>query len=327
MRSSMNNSVSPQNIYIDTSALRGMSFNKDVVGLLALSSAGKIRLHISETTLWERGRQQYERDYTGDRVVPFPDGINRYLTWFKILFEKHGVIVIPSDDSIVDQAALHIQNDNLYFNQDNENDQRDAHVLATAELKLEKSALILCNDNNLAQTFEKIAGFSNVHRDFKNFLLEVMGEEADIPTLEKPSLDTLDEYQISTTFTESFRRFIHKADHRFHEYLKTLPSVTDKLSAKLVNMQVLDAEIRKRVLGYVQWFSPVGKKDLHLLLEPRRYGKEQIESNAQRLKQENLLIETENHWLTNTQNAQAKEICEQAMAVVMPEILEIMELT
>lgn len=326
MKWSMNNSVSPQNIYIDTSVLSGMSFNKDVVGLLALSNAGKIRLYISETTLWERGRQQYESDYTGDRVVPFPDGINRYLAWFKILFEKHGVIVIPSDDSVMDQTALHIQNNNLYFNRDNENDQRDAHVLATAELKLEKSALILCNDNNLAQAFEKIAGFSNVRRDFKNFLLEVMGEETDIPTLEKPSLDTLDEYQISTTFTESFRSFINKADHRSHEYLKTLPSVTDKLSAKFANMQVLDAEIRKRVLGYVQWFSPVGKKDLQLLLEPRRYGKAQIESNALRIKQENLLIETENHWLTNTQNAEAKEICEQAMAVVMPEILEIMGL-
>ena len=153
-----------------------------------------------------------------------------------------------------------------------------------------------------------------------------MGEEAHIPTLEKPSLDTLDEYQISTTFTESFRRFINKADHRFHKYLTTLPSITDKLSAKLANMQILDAEIRKRVLGYAQWFSPVGKKDMYLLLEPRRYSKEQIESNAQRLKQENLLIETQNHWLPNTQNAEAKEICEQAMAVLMPEILEIMEL-
>jgi hypothetical protein len=320
----MINSVSPQTIYSDTSALRGMRFNKDVANLLALSNAGKIRLHISETTLWERGRQQYEKDYASDRVVPFPDGINRYLAWFKILFEKNGVIVIPSDNSITDRAALHIQNANLYFKQDNENDQRDAHVLATAELKLEKNALILCEDKHLAQTFEKI-GFT-VRRDFKNYLLEIMGEEADIPMLEKPSLDTLDAYQISRTFSESFRSFINKADHRSLEYLTKLPSITDKLSAKLAHMQVLDAEIRKRVLGYAQWFSPVGKKDLHLLLEPRRYGKEQIESNAQRLKQENLLIETENHWLTNTQNAEAKEICEQAMAVVMPEILEIMEL-
>jgi hypothetical protein len=302
-----------------------MSFKKDVASILTLSREGKIRVYISEMTLWERGRQQHEKDNTGDRVVPFTDKINRYLAFFKIVFENHGVIIIPSDDSILDQAALHIQDTNLYFRQDNANDQRDAYILATAELKLEKSALILCHDKNLAQTFEKI-GFTNVRSDFKNFLLELMGEKADIPKLEIPSLDTLDEYQISTTFTESFRSFINKADHRFYEYQKTLPTITDKLRAKLANMQILDAEIRKRVLGYAQWFSPVGKRDLHLLLEPRRYSKEQIESNAQRLKQEGLLIETENHWLTNTQNAEAKEICEQAMAVVMPEILEIMEL-
>lgn len=320
----MNNSASPQNIYIDTSALRGMSFNKDVASLLSLSKAGEIKLYISETTLWERGRQQYESDCTGDRLVPFPDGLNRYLAWFKILFEKQGAIIITSDNSITDRAVLHIQNANLYFKQDDKNDQRDAHVLATAELKLEKSTLILCNDDALAHSFAQI-GFT-VRKDFKNFLLEIIGKKADISPLEKHSLDTIDDYQISKTFSESFRKFIIKADPRSLEYLRKLPIITDKLSAKLANMQVLDAEIRKRVLGYAQWFSPVGKNNLFLLLEPRHYGKEQIESNAQRLKQENLLIETENHWLTNTNDAEAKEICEQAMAVVMPEILEIMEL-
>ena len=321
----MNNSVSPQNIYIDTSALRGMSFNENIAGLFALSKAGKIRLYISETTLWERGRQQYERDCVGDRVIPFPNEINRYLTWFKMYFEKNRGIVIPTDASIINQMASYIQNDDFYFKQGNENDQRDAHVLATAEVKLEKSTLILCEDINLARAFEKL-GFI-VRRDFKNFISEVMGNETYIPIVEKPNIGTLDEYQISTTFTEPFRQFMNKADSRFREYQITLPNITDKLNAKLANMQVIDAEIRKRILGYAQWFSPVGKKDLHLLLEQRYYSKDQIESNARRLKQEGLLIETENHWLTNAQNAEVKEICEQAMALVVPEILEILELT
>lgn len=321
----MNNSVSPQNVYIDTSALRGMSFYRDVARLLALSKAGTVRLYISETTLWERGRQQYEGDE--DRFIPFTDKLNRYLTCFKAIFEKYGVIIIPSDDKIVAQAALHIQNDNTYFKQDDEHDQRDAHVLATAELKLAKDTVILCNDSNLANTFETIAGFPKVRRDFKDFIIEVMGEETKVAALEAPSLDTLDDYQISTTFSDSFQKFISKADYRSLEYLKALPTVTDKLSAKLANMQVLDAEIRKRILGYAQWFSPVGKQDLQQLLAPRRYGEDQIESNAQRLKHEKLLIETENYWLTNTKDAEAQEICDQAMAVVMPEILEIMELS
>ena len=313
-------------IYIDTSALRGLSFRKGVGSLLALSKAGKIRLYINETTLWERGRQQYEQDLKHDRIVPFSDGLNRYITCFKIIFEKNGVTIIPSDDSIINQVALHIQNDNTYFSQDDGNDRRDAHVLATAELNLEKNTLILCGDKELAQAFEDIAGFTNVCRDINSFLDKIVGAKADLPRLEMPRLETLEEYQIATTFTESFRVFIREADPRSHEYLISLPTVTDKLSAKLANMNVLDAEIRKRVLGYAQWFSPIGKEDLHKLLEPRRYGKEQIESNAQRLKQENLLIETENHCLINTQNDEAKEISEQAMAVVMPEILEIMEL-
>jgi hypothetical protein len=320
----MNNLVSPQNIYIDTSALRGMSFHKDVGGLLALSNAGKIRLCISETTLWERGRQQYEDDCK-NRIIPFTNNIGLYLAWFKKYFEENGVRVIPTDDRIIDKVSSYLQNDDFYFNKDDKNDQRDAHVLATAELKLEKRDLILCPDGELAQTFEKI-GFT-VRRDFKNFLSEVMGKENDIPIIIPPSLDTIDKYQIPKVFTKHFERFISEADgDSFYKYKTTLPIITDKLNAILENMGVLDAEIRRRVLGYAQWFSPVGKNNLFLLLEPRHYGKAQIESNAQRLKQENLLIETENHWLTNTHNAEAKEICEQAMAVVMPEILEIMEL-
>jgi len=322
----MEKPATPKHIYIDTSALRGMKFNVDVAKLLALSDAGVIRIHISETTLWERGRQQYERDYVSDRVVPYPDGINRYLAWLKVHFEKHGVIVIPSDDIVIEKAKEHIQDDNTYFSQDNENDQRDAHVLATAEVKLEKNTLILCSDNNLAQAFEKIAGFTNIRRDFKNYLLELAGEEFKIPALEKPSLDALDEYQIATTFSKSFHGFIDSADSRFHEYLVSLPSISDKLNAKLENMKVLDAEIRKRILGYTQWFSPIGKDQLVQFLGARHYEKEQVENNAQRLKQENLLLETENHWFTNTQDDEAKEICEQAMSVVMPEILELLEL-
>ena len=323
----MSNSDPPPNIYIDTSALRGMNFHKEVASLLDITKNGKISLYISETTLWERGRQQYEKDSTRDGIIPFPDGINRYLTWFKLLFENHGVQIIPSNEDITNRAKLHIQSDSSYFSKDIENDLRDAHVLATAELNLDQNCLILCHDKNLSQAFMHIAGFPNVRRDYKDFVLEIVGEEATIPTLEKPSLDRVDEYQISTTFSRSFLGFINKADHRSHEYLKSLPSETDKLNAKLNNMTVLDAEIRKRVLGYTQWFSPIGKENLCQLLEPRCYGKMEIENNAQRLKQENLLIETENHWLTNTQNAEEKEICEQAMKVVMPEILEILELS
>ena len=53
---------------------------------------------------------------------------------------------------------------------------------------------------------------------------------------------------------------------------------------------------------------------------------DEVEFHAKRLKSENLLIETENHWLSNNQQSELKEISEQAMAFVMPEILEIMEL-
>lgn len=313
-------------IYIDTSVLRGMSFAKEVATLLNFSKEGRLRIYLSETTLWERGRQQYERDFSGDRVVPYPDGINRYLAWFKALFERHNVIIIPSDKEIYELAATHLQSNESYFSTDNENDQRDSHVLATAELRIEKSTLILCHDNNLAATFTDVSGFVNVRKDYKEFLQELSGTNFEVPNLDKPSLDSLDDTQISKTFTEDFIEFIIKADNRFYEYLKTLPKVTDKLTTKLANMQLLDAEIRKRILGYTQWFDPISKDQLNELLENRHYNDEQISSNAKRLIDEGLILESENYWMTNKQDSEVLEICEQAMAVVMPEILEILEL-
>lgn len=320
-----NDSAPLPNIYIDTSALRAMSFHKQLTALLELSRLGKARVFICETTLWERGRQHHEKETDSNRVLP-PVDLSIILAWFKVLFEKYGVTIIKSDDSINDRAGFHIRNDESYFKQEDENDQRDAHVLAAAELKLDKSTIILCRDKKLASAFEDVGGFVTVRRDVDEFLSEIFGEEMDLPILEKPRFEALGEYLIATTFTDSFRAFIASADHRSHGYIVSLPTITDKLDAKLAGMQTEDSEIRRRILGYTRWFSPISKSELNSLLESRRYNDTQVESNAQRLVQENIIIETENHWMTNNQDDEANEINDQAMASVMPEIIEMMEL-
>ena len=317
-------------IYIDTSALRAMSFAKDVATLLHLAKEGRLKVYLSETTLWERGRQQYEADYGPDKLIPVPkpyaDCINRYLAWFKALFESHNVSIIPSDRDINELALAHLQNDQSYFSSENGNDQRDAHVLATAESKVAKNAVILCKDKQLAETFTDISGFENVVKKIKEFLQEISGSNFEAPKFAKPSLDSFNERQMAATFTDYFKDFISGADKRFVEYLNTLPEVTDKLTAKLANMQLQDADIRKRVLGYTQWFAPLSKAQLNELLEGRHYIPDHISSNTQRMIDEGFIIETENHYMTNKEDVEVVEICEQAMAVVMPEILEILGL-
>jgi len=117
------------------------------------------------------------------------------------------------------------------------------------------------------------------------------------------------------------------AEQKHEPKVVPISSEFDKLDELISDINVADTEIKKRVLGYTQWFSdpPVSKDRLYQLLESEKYGADKIENNAQRLKQENLLIETENYWLTNTKNDMAVEVSEQAMAVVMPEILALLE--
>jgi len=46
----------------------------------------------------------------------------------------------------------------------------------------------------------------------------------------------------------------------------------NKLESKLANMQITDAQLRKRVLGYTHWFSPAATKaDLFSNATPEQY--------------------------------------------------------
>lgn len=315
-----------QDVYLDTSALRQLSFNRDLAILLHQCKIGQIRVYISEAALWERGRQQYESDFKNDRVVPYKAELSSYLAWFKLLFEGHCVIIIQSSKQIMDKTDEYMRNENTYFNVSDVNDQRDACVLATAETSLDKNTIILCGDKELADEFGAIGGFQNILRGAKTFVEQIQETDMEIPVLDKPDLSDIDDYQRANTFSDNFKSFIGGADQRSLVYLKELPSISDRLTAKLQNMQIQDAEIRKRILGYVRWFSPIGKSELLGLLIARNYQEEPINNNAARLVEEQLLLETDHAWMANNKSDEAKIVCEQAMSLVMPEILEIMEL-
>ncbi len=91
-------------------------------------------------------------------------------------------------------------------------------------------------------------------------------------------------------------------------------------------MHSLDDQLRKRILGYVKWFKFISKESLEELLEQKGHEKTVIICQAQILKQNKLLIETENYWLPSDEHGSV-EILNQAMAAVMNEILDIMGLS
>lgn len=339
-------SASIKTIYIDTCVIS--QENKDFWRLLAAAKEKKLNIYISEIVIWERtkARDGLEKkslfDSGGDKGIP------RQAAYFKKTLKKFGVEVIDHSDEIIEVAEQFIQNDAANFNKNNYNELRDAHILAAAHCRLEKSTIIASNDSGLVERVPLLLAAFDVITE--NEITNFVESEGSTPPASNPCYSqSLTEEEIKAPFSksllsvlpiidpESFKKYENDLKKiNIHENNTTkigsapenIPTDFEKLESKIAEMHSEDTEIKKRVLGYTEWFSspPISKDDLYKLLESKNYNKGIIENNAQRLEQESLLIETDHHWLINTQNPEAKEICEQAMAVVMPEILEMMEL-
>ena len=315
--------------------------------LLAASKAKKLNIFISEVVIWEKSKARHKLAeaslfYADDKGIPLNAAS------LKKTLQDFGVKIIEHSDRIIKKAEEFIENEQANFDISNTNDLRDSHILAAALCGLDKNTIIASNDGEFIKRLPiLLPNFSSINKEDINHFVKTKGIQK--PRKNPVDLQSLTEEEIKSPFSSSLLSVLPIIDPESFEKFKSdrkkvninkfsgvkldskpepVPNEFGKLETLLSKVHSMDTEIKKRVLGYTQWFSdpPISKNDLYQLVKSERYGKEEIENNTQRLKQENLLIETENYWLTNTQNAEAVEICEQAMAVVMPEILELMEL-
>jgi hypothetical protein len=305
-------------VYIDTTIIRSLNFGKYISPLLYASKLSVITLYIHETVLWERARQYYEAEKGRLMVVGAP--LSHSVAWFRQVFSEHGAIIVEPSDSCKDDIAKLFEDKNAYFKADNPNDIRDATIYVGALEVLDcEGTLVLCGDDNLAQSF-RAAGYT-VRKDADKFIDEITVNLA-VPQMVLPSIQDLEYEQVTNALSKNTRVLLRTADSKFLEYERELPVLTDKLKAKLESMHLLDDALRKRVLGYIHWFAPVAKTELHELLKSHGYADDIIENTAKRLELEGLVTDTGAHWISNTKKQEINEICEQALAAVMPEILE-----
>lgn len=338
--------TSLKSIYIDTCAISHMGDN-NFWRLLAASKANKLNIFISEVVIWERLKARHKLDAasfydTEDKGIPLN------VAFFKNTLREFNVNIIEHNDRIKEKATEFIKDEHADFNINDFNELRDAHILAAAFCELDESTIIASDDKEMIRRIPiLIPNFSSITKDAIVHFAQTEGIKE--PRVNPCNHQSLTEEEIKSPFSssllsvlpfidpESFGKYesdLEKLNIRkiFGEKTESRPEpVTNesgKLDDMLLKLHSVDIEIKKKVLGYTQWFSdpPISKNDLYKLVESDGYGQNEIENNAQRLKQEDLLIETEGYWLTNTKNTEAVEICEQAMAVVMPEILELMGL-
>lgn len=246
----------------------------------------------------------------------------RYHAWFKELFKKYQVIILETKREHLGHIPSILENSEYYFS---EKDKRDALLFIVGLAYLEKNTIIITDDKKLHNAFLR-AEFLDVRNDVSLLIQELRNKIPSDLTIERINIGEIEEHQITRVFSEPFSEFIPSADHNYNKHLKTLPTRKIELDECLDNMHSFDDQLRKRILGYVKWFTPILKKDLESMLERQGHEKTIITSQTQILKQYNLLTETENYWLPLEEHG-SLEIFNQAMAAVMNEILEIMELS
>ncbi|HAU0368271.1 TPA: hypothetical protein JBF73_03565 [Legionella pneumophila] len=312
----------PLDVYIDTCSFQKLSFFTDIATLLIACRDGLIQLYASEVLLWERAKHQHASDERKDRLIPYNDVFWKYHAWFKELFKKYNVIVLETKREHLGEISPILGNPEYYFG---EEDKRDALLFIVGLAYLEKSTVIITGDKKLHREFLK-AGFLDVREDAIPLVQELRNKISPDITIERLDIGEIGEHQISKVFSEPFSEFIPSADHSYNQHVKTLPTRKVELDAFLCDMHSLDDQLRKRILGYVKWFKFISKESLEELLEQKGHEKTVIICQAQILKQNKLLIETENYWLPSDEHGSV-EILNQAMAAVMNEILDIMGLS
>ncbi len=92
------------------------------------------------------------------------------------------------------------------------------------------------------------------------------------------------------------------------------------LDGALDDLEEVDREVRRRVLGYSRWYDPAAKTRVFQILATFGHGRELVENNAQRLRDDGLIQITENHYLPLNE-----EICQQAAESLLDEFLRELE--
>lgn len=333
-----------KSIFIDTCAISKMEDN-GFWRLLAAAKEQKIKIFISEVVIWEKSKARHKVEESSF-FYSEAKGIPLNAAAFKKTLQGCNVHIIEHNLEIIKKADHFIQDSSANFDKLILNELRDAHIIAAAECTLDINAIIVSNDKDFIKRVPILTKFTHtITQDDITKLVESLG-------LKKPEKNPTDHTslnleEIKSPFSESLLSILPMIDPEyFNKFNNDLEKTnlgqkdkspkdnakaqkidTDKLTARLVAIGNAEIQIRKRILGYTHWFAPTAtKEDLHNFLINKKHSSEEVESLATKLKQENLLIETENRWLTNIHSKESKEICEQAMAAVMPEILEILEL-
>lgn len=295
-------------LFFDTNGLRRLGFDKEITALLNASRNGDVRVCVSEAAIFEYARQVFEwhRDaflfsYSGmlGRVTRSSPArvLRAYHLAYKSLFVAYRVQVIDHSEAIDSAARDFLATDRTYFSDQDRNDMRDARIFASAVQTLDPGCcIIVSDDGDLAVEFNRV-GYQ-VCRDAKKLLQELSlpkrGEK-----LARPDIEGILRSGAEDDFSDSFHTFLTEADETYAQ--SHLPGEQfdardvapfDEAIGRIEQLGADDIEARMKILCYVDWFGPIAKTELIVLLGEQQFAEHLILNCADRLVAEDLIRDT-----------------------------------
>lgn len=312
-------------LYFDTNAIRALGFATEFAALAEACKEGNLKACVSQVVIWERGRQKYEADINENRNFPSvllsetakKDYFKAKITAYQRLYEIYKIDIIPyinDDDGEIKEL---IASPDTYFSS-SKNDRRDAIILHSAIKNFSPDEiLIVCEETNLATEFKKRD--YEVHKKAKLLIQELLGE-AQTTRLDLPDINTILSDNTPIIVNQDFIDDLENLDPDYVEMFSE-DSNCAELDKFINDLADIDSEIKRKILGYTNWYDPIAKEKLKSLLIKQNYSSDQISINAERLCSVNILKDIGNFYLPNKLNSDAKNIYRQATLEMMDEII------
>lgn len=345
-------------IYFDTCAIP--QENGHFHNLLVLSKQGLARVYISEVVIWERIRSADGFIMKGNVPLSVNPKILINAYHFKNKLQQNGVEILEHTQDIINIANGFLLNKEAKFNVSISNELRDAHIIAVALDKLEAGAIFCSNDRPMRSRLSELTK-SKKFRPCQEAeipdLIKIVNTINESCSYKSPH--DIDKKELKSVFSSLFVSILPSIDpDNYQKLADEMRSLDDEDAGSIINivvednsintrpkditsnygaldevlneLQPKDKEIRSKILGYTGWYDSgkgASKTELYNSMIKLNYDVEEIQAHATILKRSGFIQETQNYWLANRQSEKTGKVFDDAMALVMPEILEMMGLS
>ncbi len=327
------NQAHVESYYIDANTLLSLKQHTEIPILAAACKNGHIKVYLSEIAVYEFARNVFSQKTKDPLAYSLPpEEQKKYLQDliknFYAYFQDNRIVVLPYDpERHSDQLNRLLSSEGAYFKPDDNNDCRDAQILAIALCDLDpKNIKYLGYDRNLSKIFKE-SGFDTLEcviqsqEDVKKFITQVIGGKTG-----KQNFSWTSSKGRIKTIPDSILSIAQQYDPDYFPLLKASASSSETkqyLNDALNNLSSEDRNYRELVMAYVHALAPVDESRLIQLVGTETRG-HIVRSNIERLISSNIFLRIGKQLIPSSAKQGGSLLCEAAFYARIDDVLNLL---